>query len=818
MRRAAALFLAILVQLPLTTPAAADEPDVVVTDADLPYATDRVIVRWRKADRGPMVAQALGLTMGAALGHGDAPGLVKTNGRSVEQTLADLRADPDVLYAEPDYVIQLADGEVEAVTVNDPKAGEQYSLDRMQVRRAWNVTTGADNVIAVLDTGVQFSHPDLAGRLLPGHDFVNSDSNASDDNGHGTWVSGIIAARVNDGYGTAGISWSDKILPVKIMSATGSGFTSTLISGLRYAADQGADVINMSIGGYPSSTSVQDAVNYAWTKGAVLVGAAGNNRLEQSHYPASHANVISVSATQMDDEFTNWSNYGPKVDVSAPGGSVLTTNCDRGITASCAYYGSHIVISGTSFAAPNTAGVVALIRARYPNDSPQQVVNRLTSTVDDLGFAGWDKRYGHGRVNAYRAVGGSISAPPISTGDAMEPNPTLPAARRISLATTVSPTIHPAGDVDVFAVDVPRAGRLDVRVTAVTDTSRPPKSSLPVDPVVELLKTDGTLLVKRDDPSSSAATELAQVTVSGPTRILVRIHNWFPNGSKVAYTVRADYVDTAPPAIAARFPAPGGTGLNRFVAPTVTFDEAVTKVSSSTVALRDAATGELVPADVSYSSSTRTAQLVAKAQLKAERTYRLSISGITDLAGNAIGPASWTFTTGRWGFYDVVSSPFEREIVWLAESGITAGCGVGRFCPSDAVTREQMASFLARAMDLPPADTDYFSDDAGSAHQADINRLAAAGITTGCAARRFCPAGTVTREQMASFLVRALDLAPADADYFTDDAGSVHQGDINRLAASGITAGCAAGSFCPKASVTREQMAAFLERGFDTDS
>lgn len=164
------------------------------------------------------------------------------------------------------------------------------------------------------------------------------------------------------------------------------------------------------------------------------------------------------------------------------------------------------------------------------------------------------------------------------------------------------------------------------------------------------------------------------------------------------------------------------------------------------------------------------------------------------------------------GFTDIAESPFKTEIRWARETGLTLGCAPDRFCPLAVVTREQMASFLARVHDLPSASRDYFTDDAGSPHEPDINRIAAAGLTLGCGGSNFCPSSVVTREQMASFLVRAYSLPTTTADYFTDDAGSAHQADINRLAASGITRGCTATQFCPAAAVTREQMVTFLYR------
>ena len=166
-------------------------------------------------------------------------------------------------------------------------------------------------------------------------------------------------------------------------------------------------------------------------------------------------------------------------------------------------------------------------------------------------------------------------------------------------------------------------------------------------------------------------------------------------------------------------------------------------------------------------------------------------------------------------FRDIGSSQFIDDILWLVDRGVTNGCAFERFCPTATVTREQMASFIARALSLPAATQDYFSDDAGSVHEADINRLAQEGITTGCSEGLYCPKGMVLRDQMASFLARAFDLPAAGQDYFTDDTGSPHEVDINRLAAAGVTNGCATGRYCPSQPVLREQMAAFLHRAVD---
>ena len=176
----------------------------------------------------------------------------------------------------------------------------------------------------------------------------------------------------------------------------------------------------------------------------------------------------------------------------------------------------------------------------------------------------------------------------------------------------------------------------------------------------------------------------------------------------------------------------------------------------------------------------------------------------------------WDTIYTRFGplpFTDIADSEFVMDIVWLAEEGITTGCNATQFCPREPVTRGQMATFLARGLALPRASRDYFSDDDGLVHENAINRVAEAGITVGCAKGKFCPESIVKRDQMASFLARALKLPSATRDWFTDDAGNEHEANINRLRDARITTGCATTKYCPKAKVKREQMAAFLRRG-----
>lgn len=661
-------------------PAAADPIDKTAGGAAAVMLTDRVAVAWTDAAVAGATLAAEGLRRiatapaeaSAALHAAD---VVATAGRPVADVLAELRADPGVAYAEPIYEVRPADvGSVTAVAVNDTKAGVQYSLDRMRVRDAWSLTTGAGNMVAVLDTGVSFVHADLAGRVASnaaeasgtagvdddrngfiddtlGWDFVNGDGDPRDDNQHGTWVAGIIAANANNAQGIAGISWSDRILAVKIMNANGIGDTAALSAGIRYAANRGAKVINMSVGGFPYSQAVADAVAYAWSKGAVLIGAAGNNRLEESYYPASYLNVVSVSATQTEDGFAHWSSYGGAVDVAAPGADIWTTHCQGCSTTSAGGTG-YAWVSGTSFATPNVSGVVALIRARYPTWTNQQVVERLLATVDDLGFPGRDNRFGQGRVNAYRAVGGSVASVASQPTDALENNNTFAAARTLAIGSTYRPSINPAGDADYYAFATPRAGRLSVAVGAVADANivaeqRSSWSTQPVDPIVELYDAAGTLLQRVDNPTDSLATEVATIQVAGSARVVVRISNWFPNGSPAAYALTATYLDNIAPKASGVTPAAGSVTRDGHLRPTVTWDEPVTGVSATTLVLR-APSGAAVPATVTYAAAARRATLVPLRPLAGEVRYTLTAgSGIKDGTGNAMAAASWPVVTGR---------------------------------------------------------------------------------------------------------------------------------------------------------------------------
>jgi thermitase len=317
-----------------------------------------------------------------------------------EQRVIDaLSRNPNFEFAEPDHIANII------LTPNDPYyAAYQWHLPKVGAPAAWDTTTGSASVtVAVVDSGVQATHPDLAGRVLAGYDFANGDSDPSDDNGHGTAVAGVAAGKGNDGIGIAGAAWNVAILPVKTMNASGSGSYSAIANGITYSADRGAKIINLSLGGISSSSTLANAVSYAWNKGSLLVAASGNNGTSTSVYPAAYANVVAVSATTSTDTLASFSSYGSFVDLSAPGQDITTSWINGGF----------VTISGTSFSSPLTAGVAALALSRNPALSNAQLSSLLTANTDDLGAAGYDTFFGTGRLNAAKVV--AAAAPVVDT-------------------------------------------------------------------------------------------------------------------------------------------------------------------------------------------------------------------------------------------------------------------------------------------------------------------------------------------------------------------------------------------------------------------
>lgn len=336
------------------------------------------------------------------------------------------------------YLPMVMRNHTKMVFPNDPAyyGSDQWGLDKIQAPKAWGITSGSSQVIiAVIDTGVDLDHPDLQAKIVAGWDFVNNDDQADDDNSHGTHVAGIAAAATNNNLGIAGVSWDARIMPIKVLNSGGNGYMSDVISGMEYAADHGAQVLNLSLGGIVTSgeaQSLQTAVNYARSRGAVVIAAAGNcgsgcligsqYYYNPYMYPASCQNVVGVAATTTTDGWASFSEHNTYVDISAPGVSIYST-----------VPGGYNYKQGTSMATPFVSGLAALILSRWPDYTPSQVETALYNNADDLtsypGSSGRDDYFGYGRINAYQtllygagtgssALEAQAAAQPPSTPDA----------------------------------------------------------------------------------------------------------------------------------------------------------------------------------------------------------------------------------------------------------------------------------------------------------------------------------------------------------------------------------------------------------------
>ncbi|MDF2725235.1 MAG: serine protease [Paenibacillus sp.] len=304
----------------------------------------------------------------------------------------------NVAYAEPHYLYMTNETteETETAEPNDRLfAKYQWNLPAIETIPGWDVTRGSEDIIvAIVDTGVDTNHPDLQGRIVPGMNIVSKNSDPSDDVGHGTHVAGVVSALVNNGEGVAGISWYNKIMPVKVLDHTGAGTTYSVAQGIIWAADNGAKVINLSLGNYADSEFLHDAIRYAYDRDVVLIAASGNDNTEQPGYPAAYPEVFAVAATDSQRQKASFSNYGDYIDVAAPGVNIASTYPDNHYAA----------LSGTSMASPHVTALAALIRSVNPLLKNTEVMDIMRQTAIDIGTEGKDNYFGYGQIDIVKAL------------------------------------------------------------------------------------------------------------------------------------------------------------------------------------------------------------------------------------------------------------------------------------------------------------------------------------------------------------------------------------------------------------------------------
>ncbi|MRG85258.1 S8 family peptidase [Salinibacillus xinjiangensis] len=306
---------------------------------------------------------------------------------NVEAVVKALNNNPNVEYAEPNYKLNAT------WTPNDTYANTsyQYGLFTTYTDYAWDIARGSSSQeIAVIDTGVDYNHEDLNDKTILGYDFVQNDYDPMDRNGHGTHVAGTAAAETNNGIGIAGMAPETNILAVRVLDPRGSGSLADIVDGIRYAADYGAEVINLSLGCNCDTQALEDAVNYAWNKGAVVIAAAGNDGVSTTFEPASYENVISVAAVDSNNRLASFSNYGSWVDVAAPGVDIASTIQRNG----------YAYMSGTSMASPHVAGLAGLLAGQNRNNAEiRAAIENTASSISGTGYY-----FEHGLINSNAAV------------------------------------------------------------------------------------------------------------------------------------------------------------------------------------------------------------------------------------------------------------------------------------------------------------------------------------------------------------------------------------------------------------------------------
>jgi len=428
------------------------------TNRKVSVVADEILVKFKpevEEETIDKINKKLGVEIKKKLGIKNIYCLKVPPSKTINEMVKKYKEEPDVEFAEPNYIIS-------AFAIPPPNdtyylSDDQWGIEQIKAPGAWNMETGTKSVvIAILDTGVDYAHDDLAGNMWNdgsghyGYDFVNGDNDPDDDNSgsHGTHCAGIAAAVTNNGVGIAGVSWESEIMAVKVLDQNGEGDVKWVYNGIYYAADHKAKIISMSLGaeyGSPPIETWREAVNYAYSNGCLLVAASGNDNQSYVAYPAAYDNVIAVGASDSNDNRCNFSNYGRELDVVAPGVNILSTvRTGMGLVGDNYDYDE-----GTSMATPFVAGLAALIWSHNPDLTNLDVRDIIRSSADDIGSEGWDIYTGYGRIDAEQALA-TFLGKEVVYGIMNFPNPFRPA--QISQTTICFTTKEPVGEknIDIY--------------------------------------------------------------------------------------------------------------------------------------------------------------------------------------------------------------------------------------------------------------------------------------------------------------------------------------------------------------------------------
>jgi hypothetical protein len=467
-----------------------------------PFVEGEILFQVKPGVSPSEMARTVGGSILRRIGSGDIY-LLKVRDGAVPTAVQALQGRQGVAFAEPNWLRELHGP-------NDPGYDLKWDLNNagtlcddsgcavtdadMDWEEAYNYlgsNLSGSSVVAVVDTGIDGGHPDLDGKIINGYDFLDGDTIPKDTYGHGTHVAGIALAETNNGTGTSGVGYSPniKVMPLRVCDQNGCP-SDAVANAIYWAADHGANVINLSLGGRFGSTAEQIAIDYAWGQGLVIAASSGNDGARRVSYPAAFTNCIAVGSTTWDDTLANYSNKGSELDVSAPGGEMSVLHDKEGIYSTMPTYPVYLTteygysedydqLQGTSMAAPQVAGLAGLLFAVGVEDTNgdgkfnDEIRGIIEGTVDDLGAAGWDTSFGWGRINVFNAV--------QAAGGGGEPTPTPTPTTEPTATPTPEPTATPepggtmhVSDIDMWYTVVNKnKGSVDTQVTIVDDAGNP---------------------------------------------------------------------------------------------------------------------------------------------------------------------------------------------------------------------------------------------------------------------------------------------------------------------------------------------------------
>lgn len=635
----------------------------------------QVVVGFRTTDSLEAKASEAANGVGLVLGHQRKLRAVRlrlNRGLSLDAALARLRNRSDVAYAEPLYILRAFS------TPNDSSYNRQWALPKIQADRSWDAWQPQSKItLAIIDTGIDQSHPDLtniflrdsSGNVVGYNAQTNTatGSAASDDNGHGTHCAGTAAGQVNNAKGIAGVAgWNPSVpnsnsyvqlMPVKVLDAEGSGTDADVAEGIIWATDHGARVISMSLGGAGSSTTLSNAVSYARTHGVVIAAAAGNENTSVKSYPAAYTGVISVAATDSDDTLAYFSNYGSWVKVAAPGVSIYNTYPG----------GSYATMSGTSMATPHVAGEAAAILAQNPSLSTSQVESLIVGNVDPyLPYNSRTIGASAGRINVYKALlaaGGGATSVSLSS---LTLNPTSVQGGGSSTATVTLNGTAPTGGTQVSVYSDSSAAGVPSTVTVsagqssatftVSTNSVSTSTSATITATVGSASRSATLQVTTPTSTltlSSVSVAPASIASGATATGTVTLSGVAPVGGAVV-SLNSSNTSAATVASSATVPAGSRTATFAVVGRTVTADTAVTinatydgATRTATVTItKPATTASLASVSLNPTTVTGGSSSTGTVTLSGAAPSGGAVVTLSDNSASASVPASVTVPAG----------------------------------------------------------------------------------------------------------------------------------------------------------------------------